>query len=253
MTIALYTRYRRTLKAMPETGRTMPYNWTALPDQLEVNWISYGWMLDEFAVGLANAINELTFHERSLRAWSAVIEALPEAKRYAVAHEFVNAPATIAVNLPYVIRERFTFATAHLCHQANQIKLSPWKDEFPLDSKITPKTVEKFGKHWTSYAPLKDALDQINADDYQTQTAHFRNIYTHRFQPRFVFGMSATVTRTPGNAGGATYSFGGAPPLQLAPVAEQLAIQRDRCYAAFEAFQILVHEQEAAIGESARR
>jgi hypothetical protein len=44
-----------------------------------------------------------------------------------------------------------------------------------------------------------------------------------------------------------SYGFGGLPPLTLEVVIGQLQLQCERCYAAFEAFQKLVKEQEAAI------
>lgn len=238
---------------MPIAGLAMPYGWIALPKDLEVNWWAYDWMLKEYAEGLANAINQLTFHERSLRAWSTVLEGLPEEKRYPVAHEFVDAPATVAVNLPYVIRERFAFAAAHLCHQANQLKLSPWFDDFPADSKINPKKADKYGNSWESYSQLKKCWDNISGRDYQDNTRDFRSVYTHRLQPRFVFGLSQTVTRKVNEMGGISYGFGWQPPLQLSDVAAQLAIQRDRCYAAFEAFQGLVREHVSFIERHARR
>ena len=43
------------------------------------------------------------------------------------------------------------------------------------------------------------------------------------------------------------YAFGGTDPLTVAEVADLLAIERDHCYRAFEAFQALVEEQIAAI------
>jgi len=238
---------------MPTAGRTMPYDWIALPEGLKINWWVYELMIQEYAGGLANAVNQLTFYERSLRAWSIVIDGLPEEKRYPVAHEFVDATATVAINLPYVIRERFAFTAAHLCHQANQLKLSPWTDDLPRDSSINPTKADRYGEPWDNYAEFKQCLDRISGQDYKDNTGDFRNIYTHRFQPHFVFGLSQTVTRKVGETGGIRYDFGWQLPLQLGDVAAQLATQRDRCYAAFDAFQGLVREHVDFIGRHARR
>lgn len=53
-----------------------------------------------------------------LSAWRDVVNKLDDKGKFDVAIEFVEPLATIALNLPYVIRSRFIFATAHLSHQA---------------------------------------------------------------------------------------------------------------------------------------
>ena len=87
-------------------------------------------------------------------------------------------------------------------------------------------------------------------------TDDFRNTYNHGFSSRFVVGMTAMVKREV-IGGRVSYAFGGTDPLTVAEVANLLAVERDHCYRAFEAFQELVEEQIAAIvavkGGSRRR
>ena len=106
MTVSLYRRYRAALKDPPFDGKFMPYNWSPLPPNVCPEWLPYAMMLDEFSRGLANVINELTHHERRLRAWSVVVAPLTDVQKMAATHEFIGAIGIVAVNLPYVIRNR---------------------------------------------------------------------------------------------------------------------------------------------------
>jgi hypothetical protein len=82
--------------------------------------------------------------------------------------------------------------------------------------------------------------------NFKQASDDFRNTYNHGFSSRFVVGMTATVKRELiGDR--VSYAFGGTDPLTVAEVADLLAIERDHCCRAFEAFQALVEEQIAAI------
>ena len=249
MSVTLYRTYRRALKAAPFTGRFMPYGWDELPSSLSATWMAYSQMLREFSTELANVINDFTRAVHRLRAWSFVVAPLSDEQKLNATHEFVDTLATNAVNLPYVIRSRFAFAAAHLCHQANMTKdLGGWKDDLPLDGEIWLNTADKYGKEWAGYIPLKLCLEGMGARTFKDATGDFRNAYNHRFSPRFVVGMTGLVSRiVDTHSGRVCYGFGGREPLDLAEVADLLTVERDRCYAAFTAFQNLVGEQVAAI------
>lgn len=206
-------------------------------------------MLDEFARELANVINDLTRYTHQLEAWAATVEPLSAEEKLDATHQFIDVLATTAVNLPYVIRSRFIFATAHLCHQANITK-NPitWIDDLPLDGEIYFDTADRAGAGWRKYNPLKRGLENIAGKSYREATHDFRNAYNHRFSPRFVVGITRLVSRRKHNTSGqAAYEFGGMPALELTTVAALLVQQRDHSYAAFEAFQKLAHEHERAI------
>lgn len=249
MTIERYRQYRRALKATPFKGRYMEYKWGALPERLYVTWMPYGHMFEEFARELANAVNALTNYTHQLAAWRDVLAPLSLQKQMDAAVEFVDPVATVALNLPYVIRSRFILATAHLCHQAQRGRLGrAWKDDFPLDGDIWFEAADKHGKSWKRYGKLKTCLERIAAKDYQSATYDFRNAYNHRFSPRVVVGMTQVVTRhVDKTSGSVSYSFGSTPALTLPKVVDALEQQSLYCYRAFEAFQKLVREHEAVI------
>lgn len=227
----------------------MPYRWSGLPATISAVWMPYDMMFDEFATELSNTINDLTNHVRRLRAWAVVVAPLSDKARLDATHEFIDVLGTVAVNLPYVIRSRFIFAAAHLSHQANLTdETREWVDDLPLDKDIYLDIAERYGRGWKKFNTLKRRLEAISGKAYQRNTHDFRNAYNHRFSPRFVVGETQLVTRRVNPAiGRAFYAIGGLPPLDLGRVAELLAAERDRCYLAFDAFQDLVREHEAAI------
>ena len=162
-----------------------------------------------------------------------------------------HAIGTIGLNLPYVIRSRFIFAVAHLCHQANRSREgNSWKDDLPLDREIKPKVANKYGAGWQHYVRLKDDIEKINDKAYQIATHDFRNAYNHRYSPRFVIGLTQLVTRkVDTQTGRVCYSFGSTSPFKVEAVVELLAEQGKHGNAAFEAFLTLVKEHAASISQ----
>lgn len=249
MTIERYRQYRRLLKATPFNGKFVQYHWGALPQPLHITWIAYSQMFDEFSSELANTLNALTRYTHQLTAWRGLLTPMGKQQQLDAAVDFIDPVATVAINLPYVIRSRFIFAAAHLCHQANRAKQgSAWRDEFPLDGKVWFDAADKHGKGWKRYNNFKTRLEKIGAKDYQQGTRDFRNAYNHRFSPLIVLGISQVVTRRVDKANGTvSYGFGGAPALTLPHVVSLLEAQCQHCYRAFDAFQQLVREHESAI------
>lgn len=249
MSISTYQAFQEALAQTPRDGRLMPYRWHKLPDPLGARWIAYSQMLGEFASELANTINHFTHHVHHLQAWAAVVEPMSSQEKLQATHEFIDSLATISVNLPYVIRSRFIFATAHLCHQANRTRIGvAWKDDLELDGAIYMDEADRCGAGWRAYNRLKLRLEAIAGKAFRSATHDFRNAYNHRFSPRFVVGITDVVKRkVDKKTGTVSYVFGGLEPLDLRTVAGLLANQRDRCYRAFEAFQTLVNEHASEI------
>jgi hypothetical protein len=245
--LALYLRFRDVRRSRPVDGEMMPYDWVSLPNPIGPMWLAYGLMVEEFARELANIVNEFTRHVRDLDAWAEVVTGLSDSEKLEAAISFINPVATVAVTLPAVIKSRFAFAAAHLCHQANQAKDSAWVDDFPLDEDIWPSTPDTYGKPWPAWRKLKPRLDALNSKAFQQATRDFRNTYNHRFSPRFVIGRTQMVTRRRAPSGQVSYAIGEQPPLDLKQIAGLLASERDRVYAAFRAFRALVTEQTSAI------
>lgn len=250
MTIETYRRYRRILNNTPFKGKYAPYDWGDLPPTLHINWLPYSQMFDEFSRELANALNALANYTHQLAAWRDMLSLLDRQQQLDSAVNFIDPVATVALNLPYVIRSRFIFASAHLCHQANYaLQGAIWKDDFPLDGDVWFAAADKYGKAWKHYSNFKTRLEKIGAKDYQMDTHDFRNAYNHRFSPRIVLGISNIVTRRVNKATGTvSYGFGETPALTLPHIVDLLEAQCQRAHAAFESFQQLVREHEAAIG-----
>src|SRR5258708_39687849 len=106
MTLALYQKYLTASDAIAPTGRLMPYDWSKLPNRLDIRWMAYSQMLPEFSRELANIINRLTTDVRRLEAWAAVVARLSEDDKMQATFEFIDPFATFAVGLPYVSRSR---------------------------------------------------------------------------------------------------------------------------------------------------
>ncbi len=217
-----------------------------------MQWIAYAQMLSEFASELANAINHFTHRVHQLQAWARVIEPMSNNDKLRATHEFIDALATISVNFPYVIRSRFVFASAHLCHQANRSRIGVgWKDDLALDTEIHFAEADRHGGGWQSYNSLKRRLEKIGSKSYQSATHDFRNAYNHRFSPRFVLGVTKLVTRSINEKTGTIqYLIGGLEPLDLRTIADLLVVEQGHCDRAFEAFQKLVREHALEIDGS---
>jgi hypothetical protein len=128
------------------------------------------------------------------------------------------------------------------------LKNGAWRDEFTLDSQIWPNTAEEYGKPWRTWKALKRRLDVLNSKAFQASTHFFRDTYNHRFSLRFVIGLTP-VFREQMADGRVCYKIGGQPPLDLNEAL--LLVEQDRCYQAFEAFQAMVRDHEAAIATNA--
>jgi hypothetical protein len=149
MSIEPYRQYLAAFETTASEGTVMPYEWDRLPKSLSVGWIPYRYMFDEFSREIANSLNQLTNYARRLKTWSVVISSMADQEKLDAAHEFINPVAIVGLTLPYVIRSRFIFAVAHLCHQANRSRDGvKWRDDFPLDDEIYFDVADKYGAGW---------------------------------------------------------------------------------------------------------
>jgi hypothetical protein len=175
-------------------------------------------------------------------AWEKVLAGLDQDEKYDVVIEFVSPLATLALNMPYVIRSRFIYSVAHLSHQANRTKKDEWIDDLPVDSKIYFEAANNFGKLWKKYSKLKVALEKIANKAYGESTHDFRNKYNHRYSPRIEIGLTGLVTRIVNSTGSVTYGFGQIDPLLLKDVNPLLLDQYSLCLAAHKNYQALIND-----------
>jgi len=246
--IRLFTAYHEALDEKEIEGRFMPYRWWTSPERGSFVWMIYSQMLGEYATELANIVNDLTHNVHRLRAWARVIETLDDEERLAATHEFIDTLGTVSLGLPYAIKSRFAFAAGTLAHQANRTRDgNDWKDEFPDVRALYLHLVDPICSGWRKYGAFKRRVEPIAGTAFKDATEDFRNAYQHRFSARFVVGITNAVTRIVGEDGKVAYGIGGTEPLGLDRVADLLAIERDHCYRAFDAFRELVEEQIPAI------
>jgi len=246
----IYAQYKEVFSKTASTWKLMPYDWVEFPNPISANWMPYKFMFDEFSTGLANVINEMSYNIRAIKAWSWIIDDLTNEQKYEITKEFISDKVTLSLNLPYVIKSRFSFSITHLCHQANRVS-DQWEDDLPLDREIPNKPVDKYCEYWSSYRDLCSSLEFIDNVDYRESTRNFRNIYSHRLQPRIVIGLYNIASRHV-SKGNISYRFGGHEPLQLEDIACSLERQSEYCYNSFELFQSLVYEHVRAIAEANR-
>jgi hypothetical protein len=248
----VYGQYRKALNSISWDSAFAEYNWGNLPPTLGMSWLPYGQMFSEFSREIANAINQFVNYVHCLKAWAIAIEPLNTKQKLEVVIEFVEPIATLALNFPYAIRSRFIFAVAQLAHQANRaIEGAAWKDDLRLDDKINFQDSDLHAGRWPAYQNLKQCLETISASDYRDATAHFRNEYNHRFPTGIVVGITGLVTRhVDEKTKSVSYGFGGIAPLAIDDMIPPLSAQRDRCLKAFDAFKLLIREQEASIRAS---
>ena len=232
----LYRAYLEAWAATKIEGRFMPYGWACLPNPVNVRWLAFSTMLEEFSRELANTINALTNNTKRLKAWAAVVEPLSDEEKVEVSHEFISTLAAHTVMMTYVIKSRFAFSVAHLCHQANFTRdPEVWKDDLPLNGKIYLNTTDKFGMAWRGYKGFKRSVEKIHGKEFR------------------VIGMTNLVTREI-NAETSTvrYAIGERGPLDLGEIANLLIAEQEKCYRAFEKFQQLVYELVSAIEDFER-
>jgi hypothetical protein len=235
-------------ESLSSTGNWADYNSIELPESLDIEYLAYSQMLDEHSREIANSINQLQRLVLSLKAWNIHLQYLVDDQRkFQIVSEFVEPIATVAINLPYVIRSRFIYSIAHLSHQANQSIFTEWKDDFPLDTAIYFGQADNFGSHWRTYNKLKRALEKIASGSYVDATFDFRNKYNHRYSPRIEVGLTGLVTRIVNKSGKVSYSFGHTEPLKLINIVTALEEQHKCCLKAFCQYQSLVKEQIISI------
>jgi hypothetical protein len=106
--------------------------------------------------------------------------------------------------------------------------------------------MDSVGARWGAFACFATALDAVADEHFRHATRNFRDLYHHRSPVNIIMGISQTIVREL-EGDKVSYSIGGVPPLSLAEVITAVRGQLEPCYAAFEAFQHLIWEQEAAI------
>ena len=246
---ACYSEYEKILQVEKFDNKFAENNWGTFPAKISIEWMPYCWMFEEFSREIVNSLNQLVGYSHRLKIWKVILDTKQEKAKIEIIYEFVEPISTLALNLPYVIRSRFIFATAHLCHQANRvIEGVEWKDDLPFDKAIYFEQADKYGQRWSLYNKLKTSLEETNSKKYCRDTKDFRNTYNHRFSPHVESGITNIVIRQVDSCTNCvSYDFGGTQPLPLGYVIEQLNQQYARFHKSLDAFKALVQEHSKTI------
>jgi hypothetical protein len=244
-----YTSFREERNKLGDFAPHAPYHWWNLPDTLPIGWFAYAQFLEEHAQELSNSINELRRLLASLMAWEKLLPRLEEKVLLKTIIEHVSPTSTLALLMPSVIRARFIYSIAHLSHQANMLMIDDWTDDLPIDTEIHFNQADQYGRQWSSYSPLKAALERIANREYSASTYDFRNSFSHRYSPRIEIGLTGLVSRNISKKGKVSYGFGETQPLKLSDIVPLLLQQHSNCITAYMHYQQLVNEQTSAIAE----
>jgi hypothetical protein len=244
--LSAYKEFLDIKEIIPILGQLADCNWYKFPDQTHPVWIPYDLMLIEFARTIANTINDFERYITNLEAWKIVINGKETDIKNEIIIEIIDPFATLAINMPYVIRSRFIYSIAHLCHQANQTKKKDWVDDLPLDKDIQFNDTDNYCVLWKGYNKLKKALEKIDNNEYREKTYDFRNKYNHRISPNIELAGTELVKRKVEN-GKVTYMIGHTPPLKIDQLLNALKEQYSNCIRAFDEYKKLIYEHISAI------
>lgn len=223
--------------------RIAPYDWYKLPDKLSPLWMGFNFMLDEHSCGISNSINEFLRYINNLEAWENIIKDKNDNEKFEIIIEFIAPIATLAINMPYVIRSRFIYSAVHLCHQSNFIKGINWESDVPVENDICFNLASKYCSKWKNYGKLKIVLEGIANNNYKNETKDFRNKYNHRYTLGIELGKTEFIKRI----GKARYALGHTDPLKIEQLLPVLTGQHVKCLNALKEYRKLVEEQISAI------
>lgn len=206
-------------------GKLADYRWYSLPEILPMELMAYAQMLSDHSQEISNSINELNRYIVNLKVWDHLIKDLDNEFKHEVIIEMVDPFATLSINLVYVIRSRFIYSIAHLCHQANMVKFrKAWKDDLHDDDKIYFQQADLVCSTWKAYKKFKLALEKVGNNKFTESTKDFRHKYNHRYSPRIELGGTEFVKRKVGN-GRVSYGIGYTEPLTLSLLVPLLSEQ----------------------------
>jgi hypothetical protein len=197
--VDLYRKFLEIRYYEPMEGNPAEYDWFSFPKNLSFDSQIYHEMLSEHARELSNSINDLRQYIINLKTWMKITENIEVQLKFELLDEMIIPFATLAINLIYVIRSRFFFSVAHLCHQANIIKFRKDGKVFdinlPKDKDIWQKDADKMGAYWKDYKKLKLALEKVCSQKFTKATGDFRNKYNHRYPQNIGIGYTRAVRR----------------------------------------------------------
>ena len=218
------------------------FHWYDTPNSVDGSWFIYYQMLGDFSVTLANGVNLFGYNCKKIKAWASVLDNCDQDLKDRILLEFVEPICSLALNLPYAIKQRYIFAVSHLCHQANRAIFQVWRDDLVADGSINFQTAKHMARKWNSAAEFFKEISGLFDKNHEAKTNEFRHSFNHRMPSQQIIGYSAFVRRVIKEKG-VQYDFGQYPPLNLFMVSHELNSQFINQLKVMEAFKALVFEQ----------
>ncbi len=250
--IEILSKFYESRPLTKEPGELAPFEWYSLQHKTAPFHLApYFHMLEEHTREIANSVNEFNRYIVNLETWKNVIQSLDNESKNEAIVEWIHPFATLAINIVYVIRSRFIYSIAHLCHQANRVKMCEnWTDDFPIEEEVYFNVADEYCCSWRGYKKLKLALEKIGNTEFKKKTNNFRDKYHHRYSLHFEIGDSEFVKRKIVN-GKVTYGlFGSTKPIMLSSLVPVLEKQYEYCRAAYSRYQELLNTQISIVEKS---
>jgi len=202
-------------------------------------------MAEDFTRGLIGEVNRFLLNVNQADSWVRAIRSCAKDKKPGLLWEFADPLLELSVGRPYSLRNQFTFAAAHLMHQANSRKQQNWYDDLPPDNKIDYKLLSKLGAGWKKFPSFLRALEKLNEEPFKTQTRNFRHLLQHRFRVQFEDGLTPFFDREE-TQNGVNYTYRVFRPLQLNNLIPKLYRQHESAAKTFVGYWRLLKELRAA-------
>ncbi len=237
---------------MKKFPRINTYHMINMKYPVPMQTVVIGWffhlMASDFIRELLNEINQFCSILKNLNSWEKILKDYSEGMKFNILIEIINPVCMSALNTPYAIKNRFTYASVMLLRETailldRNVKCIKFSEE-----NITLKTLKDFEclfkkQEWKSVSSLLGELNRIHSKQYRKNTADFRHKYHHRLPPNIEIGISSLVSRTEDKDGSISYSIGGEFPLPISKLLTSLHSEYEACIKAFQTFWSLLEEQ----------
>lgn len=225
---------------------------------------------EEYTRGLISLFNGFTGQLYRLYLLEKIICKYSDNEQIKLRFEFTRIPLYYCLHKPSEYRNRLQYCCIHLCHQANLIVQSGYKDELPEDRKLEFKHLKEKSGNWNTADGLLEALGLIGnkSSEFTESINDYRNKNQHRLPPAIEMGLTRNIIRTeivdddsisrilrtfssevniePGTKG-IRYELGYMPPLRNRDMIPVLIKQGEAMREAFYRYWDLVKEQDGAI------
>lgn len=249
-----FQRYRAALDGLPASKRRSLIARPDFPRHLTFFTKFDAWCTAaETQVGfmLTNEVNMLGQSIEKLAAWQEVLNTAALDEKHELLQEFVIPLAIYALNLPFALKNRFSFAAMRLADEANQF-ISPVPVEITRtsDEMVSPKweIMWRYGSHWNKWQSVKDAVEKIipNSKNRKTRIESYRDRFVHRIPHYIGLGVFES-TKLEQVDQGWKITVSQHPPIELDDIVDELTPVHAACRTTHAAMCELANEQWAAL------